>query len=158
MSVTKQERFVKSALLVVAAVVAATPAVSIAQLIQPGKWSMVTTPTSMDMPGMPPAVVASLKGRPIRTTICITPEQARLGPEALAKAAPNCRYTRFNIRGSRIDSDMVCKQRTGTMTATASSNFTRTSFVSTGRSVTTGRQRMTVTSRTEGRRVGDCRK
>jgi hypothetical protein len=147
---------VKSALRVIAVIAASLSATSIAQVIKPGKWAMVTTPTSMDMPGMPPAMVARMKGRPITLTYCITPEQAQLGPRALAKAAPNCRYARFDVRGGQIDYQLICKQQTGTVTATATGNFTPTSFVTSGRTVTTGRRPMVMTSHTEGRRVGEC--
>ena len=141
----------------ITAVLSASTSVTVAaQMIQPGKWEMVSTPTSVDMPGAPPQIVAMMKSRPIKMSICITPDQARLGPQALAKVSKNCRYTRFDIRGTRIDSNMVCNQRGGGMTVTASGNFTRTSFVSDGRSMVTGRQRMTTTSHTVGRRVGDC--
>jgi hypothetical protein len=100
-----------------------------------------------------------MKGRPIKVSLCITPEQAKLGPRSLAKANKNCHYTRFDVRGSRIDSQMVCNQPGGgTMSATATGNFTATSFVASGRSVMTGRQKMTMSSHTEGHRVGDCRK
>ena len=149
----------KLASAIIAAVAASTSVSAVAQIIQPGQWSMVSTPTSIDMPGAPPQVLAMMKGRPIKMSLCITPEQAKLGPKALAKANKNCRYTRFDVRGSRIDSQMFCNQPGGsTMTATASGNFTPTSFVSSGRSVMTGRQKMTMSSHTEGHRVGDCRK
>lgn len=144
--------------LIITGLAAGTSVAAAAQMIQHGKWEMVSTPTSIDMPSAPPRVAAMMKGRPIRMTLCITPEQARLGPQSLSKTAKNCRYTRFDVRGSRIDSQMVCKQATGTMTATASGSFSRTSFVADGRSVMTGRQRMTMTSHTVGRRVGECGK
>ena len=147
----------KSGLRMIAVIAANLSTTATAQIIEPGKWEMVTTPISMDMPGMPPALVARMRGRPITLSLCVTPDQARLGPRALAKASKNCRYTRFDARGSRIDSQMVCTEPTGTITATATGNFTPTRFATSGRTVTTGRRRMVVTSHTDGRRVGNCR-
>jgi hypothetical protein len=147
---------VKPASLIIMLLAASASTAGLGQMIQPGKWELVSTPTSIDMPGAPPQVLAMMKGRPLKMSLCITPDQARLGPQALAKASRNCRYTRFDVRGSRIDSQMVCNQPGGAMTVTTTGKFTRTSFVSDGRSVMTGRRRMTTTSHTAGRRVGNC--
>jgi hypothetical protein len=147
---------VKRVSVIIAILAVTISSAAAAQIIQPGKWEMVSTPTSVEMPGAPPQMAAMMKGRPIKISLCITPEQARLGPEALAKASKNCRYTRFDVRGGHIDTQMVCNQAGSSMTVTASGNFTPVSFVTDGRSVMTGRQKMTMTSHAVERRVGDC--
>jgi hypothetical protein len=119
---------------------------------------VVSTPTAVDMPGAPPQIAAMMKGKPTKMSFCITPEQAKLGPKGFGEASKDCRYTRFDVRGHHIDSEMVCNHGSGTMTATASGDFTPTSFVTNGRSVMTGPRRMSMTSRAAGRRMGDCTK
>ena len=132
---------------------------AIAQVVQPGEWEMVSTATSIDMPGAPPRIAQMMKGRPTRISWCITPEKARLGPRSLTKENKNCRYSRFDVRGNHIDMQLICNQPGGgTTTVTSSGSFTPVSFVSNGRSVMTGRQKMTITSHAEGHRVSDCRK
>lgn len=149
---------VKLASSVFAAVAAFLSSNAMAQVVQPGQWEMVSTATSVDMPGAPPQIAQMMKGRPTRISWCITPEEAKLGPRSLTKENKNCRYTRFDVRGNHIDMQMICNQpRGGTMTVTSSGSFTPVSFVSNGRSVVTGRQRMTITSHAEGRRVGECK-
>ena len=107
----------KVALMMIASATAMISTVSGAQMIRPGNWEMVSTPTSIDMPGAPPQMMAMMKNRPMKMTMCITPEQAKLGPQSLAKTAKNCRFNRFGVRGTRISYEMVCNQPTGTMTA-----------------------------------------
>jgi hypothetical protein len=128
-----------------------------AQIVMPGQWEMVSTATSVDMPGVPPQVAAMMK-RPTKISYCITPEQAKLGPRGLMKANKSCRFARFDVRGSHIDMQMICSQPGGgTMTVTSSGSFTPTSFLSDGRSVVTGPHRMTIVSHGVGRRIGNCR-
>ena len=148
----------KLASAMIAAVAATTSAAALAQAVQPGNWEMVSTIVSADMPGMPPGVVAGMKGRPTRFTYCITPDKAKLGPQSLMNSNRNCRFTRFSVRGYHIDSQMICNQMGGTMTATGSGSFTPTSFVSDGRAEMTGRRKMTIVSHAAGRRIGPCGK
>jgi hypothetical protein len=149
---------VKVAYLIAGGLAAGSSAAAIAQLIQPGQWEMTTTATSIGMPGAPPEIAAMMKGRPIKLNYCITPEEAKLGPRSLTKANKDCHYTRFDVRGNRIESQLVCTTPRGTTTATSSGSFTPTSFVSDGRTVTTGQRPMTVTAHAVARRIGNCTK
>ena len=141
-----------------AALVSTAPAVAAAPSVMPGQWEMTSTTTSIDMPGAPPGIAAMMKGRPVHLSYCVTPEKAKLGPQALAKVSKNCRFSRYDVRGNHIDSEMVCNNPRGRMVVTSSGSFTPTSYSTTGRSVMTGPQRMTIVRHAEGHRVGDCRK
>ena len=134
----------------------ALPAAAFAQ-VTPGKWEIVTTVNSVDMPGAPPFVANMMKGKPIKVSHCLTPEEAARGPQEMMKARKECRFTRYSMAGGKLDSVMVCEQGGGTMTATSSGSFTSTGFTATGRSVMTGGAAMTVTTVSTGKRVGDCK-
>ena len=134
----------------------ALPAAAFAQ-VTPGKWEIVTTVTSVDMPGAPPFVAAMMKGKPIKVSHCLTPEEAARGPQDMMKSRKECTFTRYSMAGGKLDSVMVCQQGGGTMTATSTGSFTPTSFTSSGRTVMTGSQPMTLTATAVGTRVGDCK-
>jgi hypothetical protein len=138
-------------------VLAASPALAAAQAVQPGQWDILTTVQSVDMPGAPPQMAAMMKGRPIRVSQCITAADAAKGPQQLMKSNKQCRFTRYSMTGGRLSSEMVCDQGGGTMTATSTGSFTPTSFTTTGRTVMTGAQKMTMTATTVGKRIGACK-
>ena len=145
--------------LILAAVAIALPASAVlAQAVQPGQWDIVTTVDSVDMPGAPPEVAAMMKGKPIRVSQCLTPEQAARGPQEMIKSNKDCHFTRYSMTGGRLDSEMVCQQHGTTMTATSSGTFTPTSFTTTGRTVMSGPERMTMSATTTGKRTGACGK
>ncbi|MBX9813549.1 MAG: hypothetical protein A4S12_08805 [Proteobacteria bacterium SG_bin5] len=127
-----------------------------AALIQPGKWENRAEILTVDMPGAPPRLLAAMKGRPQVITSCVTPAQAALGPRDLLNRDRACRFTRYDARGGRIATEMVCTRPTGTMRATSSGRYTLTSYEVSGSMVMTGRARMTMTTRTTGRRLGPC--
>jgi hypothetical protein len=139
------------------AALAATPALAAAQGVQPGQWEILTTVQSIDMPGAPPQVAAMMKGKPIRISQCITAADAAKGPQEMMKSNKQCRFTRYSMVGGKLSSEMVCNQGGGTMTATSSGTFTPTSFTTSGRSVMTGAQKMTLTATTVGKRIGACK-
>lgn len=146
-------------LILIAAAIAAPAWAAGAQTVQPGQWDIVTEVQSVDMPGAPAGVAAMIKGHPIRISQCLTPEQASRGPQDLMKGNKQCRFTRYSMTGGKLESEMVCQQGGGTMTATSSGSFTPTSFTVTGTSVmVNGAQRMTVVANTSGRRTGACGK
>ena len=127
--------------------------------VTPGQWEIAMTIHSVDMPGAPPGVAGMMTGRTTKVKHCITPEEASRGPQDMLKSSKSCTFTRYSMVGGKLNSQMVCKQGGGTMTATSTGSFTPTSFVANGRTVTTGGgMPMTMTATTIGKRVGDCRK
>ncbi len=139
------------------ALLAAVPALAAAQSVTPGKWEITTTVQSMEMPGAPPGIAAMMKGRPIRVTHCLTAEEAAKGPQEMMKSRKECQFTRYSMSGGKLSSEMVCRQGGGTMTATSTGSFSPTDFTTSGRSVMTGSQPMTLTATTVGHRIGDCK-
>lgn len=136
---------------------ATIPALAAAQSVQPGKWEIVTTVESIDMPSAPPGIAAMMKGRPIKVSHCLTPEEAAKGPQEMMKSRKECQFTHYSMAGGKLSSEMVCKQGGGTITATTTGSFTATSFTTSGRSVMTGGQPMTMTATSVGHRLGDCK-
>ncbi|WP_415644149.1 DUF3617 domain-containing protein [Sphingomonas antarctica] len=134
----------------------AVPSAASAQ-VSPGKWEIVTTIHSVDMPNAPPFVADMMKGKPIKVSHCLTPAEAVRGPQDLMKSRKECTFTRYSMVGGKLDSVMVCKQSGGTMTSTSRGSFTLNSFTTTGRSVATGAQPITMTATAIGRRVGECK-
>ncbi len=125
--------------------------------VMPGKWEIVTTVQSVDMPGAPPFVATMMKGKPVKVSQCVTPEQAANGPQEMLKINKQCRFTRYSMAGGKLDSVVVCQQGGGTMTATSSGSFTATGFSTNGRTVMTGPHAMTLTATSVGRRIGECK-
>ena len=60
--------------------------------------------------------------------------------------------------GGKLDTQMVCKQASGTMTATSHGSYTATTFAATADIVSTGAQAMKMTAMSSGKLVGACRK
>jgi hypothetical protein len=126
--------------------------------VQPGMWEASVTVNSIDMPGAPPQVAAMMKGKTTKQTYCITPEQAKQGPQEMLKQQPSCRFSKYVMARGTISTEMTCKQNGGTMTARASGNYTPTSFNVTSSATMTGGMSMKMTSSSSGRRIGPCSK
>ncbi len=143
------------------AFIMAVPTAAQAQ-ITPGQWETTVTIKSLDMPGAPPQVQQMMKSRMAssgsnKTSYCITPEQAAKGPQDLMKQNPSCKFTKFQMKGGVIATEMTCTQNGGTMTARSNGNYTANSFSATATAVMTGQMSMKVTSSTVGRRIGPCK-
>jgi hypothetical protein len=139
------------------AVLFAAPAIVQAQ-VQPGMWEASVIVQSIDMPGAPPQVAAMMKGKTTKQTYCITPEQAKQGPQEMLKQNPACRFTQYSMTGGKISTAMTCSQNGGTMTARASGSYTPTSFSVTSSATMTGAMSMKMTSSSTGKRIGPCSK
>lgn len=142
--------------IVLIAALAMLPSFAVAQTVQSGQWEIVTTIKDAVIPGAPPATVAAMKRQPNRVTRCLTAAEANRGPEDIMKQNKQCRFTRYSKKAGKMDSQMVCKQPDGTMTATSTGRFTATSFSTTAHVVRTGAQSVTMTTLAEGKRVGAC--
>lgn len=129
--------------------------------VQPGQWEASTTVNSIDIPGAPPQVAQMMKGQMAsggrtKMTYCITPQQAAQGPQEMLKQNPSCRFSKYEMKGGRIATEMSCSQNGGTMTARASGSYTPTSFNVTSNTVMSGQMSMRMSSTSTGRRVGPC--
>lgn len=136
------------------------PAAAQAQ-VTPGQWEMTSTVTSMEMPGAPPQVAQMMKsrmagGKQNRVSYCITPEQAKQGPQEMLKQNPSCRFTKYSMKAGSLSTEMTCQQNGGTMTARSSGSYTATSFNVTSSAVMSGQMSMKMTTTGTGRRIGPC--
>ena len=123
--------------------------------VTPGKWQTTTVVEAMAVPGMPPEMARRMAGKPITTTICITPKQAAAGPQdVITKSNDACRYRQFKASAGRIEAVMECKTGTPTPQLIAiSGSYSPTAYDI--RSKMTGGA-MQSTSRTTGKRLGPC--
>lgn len=125
-------------------------------VITPGKWTTTVVIDDVSMAGAPPGVAAAMKGKPITTTYCVTPEQARQGVRGALKPQTGCAFTQFSVVGTRIATRMTCSRPGGTMTSVGSGTYTPDSFAMTSATTSTGRMAMTMKSHAMGKRVGGC--
>ena len=136
---------------------------------QPGLYQAKVEIKQLEMPGMPPAVVAAMKTRMFEKplTYCLTPEDAAKGAEAMKErmAKGQCQFDRFNAVGGKIDSRMTCQLGDkGTMRAVAHGTYTATGSVTAstmdmamaGGNSAAGKMHMEQVTTTT--RVGDCTK
>lgn len=124
--------------------------------IAPGKWTATVEILDITMANAPPGVAAAMKGRPITTSYCVTPEQARQGVRGALRAESGCRFTAFDVIGNRVQTRMSCNRPTGTMTAISGGTYTPTGYAMSSTMSATGQMAMTMKSRATGRRIGPC--
>lgn len=136
---------------------------------QPGLYQSKVDIKQLDMPGMPPAVLAAMKGRMLEKplTYCLTPEDAAKGAEAMKRGLGKgqCQFDRFNAEGGTMDSSMTCQLGgQGTMHAVAHGTYTDTGSVTASTMDMTmgvannGVGKMHIEQVTTTSRVGDCTK
>ncbi len=129
--------------LVGATVVAQSP-------IRPGRWEVVM---QMDMPNMP------VKMPEMKTTQCVTPEQAKdpasalpSGPQAGRGGKSDCKVSDYKVSGQTVTWKMACTMPQP-ITSTGEMTFTDDSYAGTMKMNTAqGDMNMKVA----GTRLGDC--
>lgn len=132
----------------------ASAAHAIESPVTPGKWQTTTTIVSMTMPDMPPGMMDSMRGKPMTTTMCITPAQAAAGPrDVIGKTNGACRYRSFAAAAGRINAVMECKAGPGTQVIAISGRYSPVAYDI--RSAMNGGP-MRSETRTVGKRLGPC--
>lgn len=122
-----------------------------------GQWTSTVEIIDVRMPNAPPGMAAAMKGRPMTTSYCVSPEQARQGMRGALRPDSGCRFDEIVARAGILRTRMTCTRPTGTMTVVASGSYTPNSFAMTSTMTGTGRMPITMTSRGSGRRTGPCR-
>lgn len=89
-------------------------ATEVAFQFQPGQYKTTINIDKIDVPGVPAAALAQMKGmmgKPIEMNYCMSPEKAAMGTEAMKEnmAKGKCQFERFEARGGTVDSVMVCE-------------------------------------------------
>ena len=130
---------------------------------KPGLYQTKVEIKQLDMPGMPPQVVAMMKSKMLTQplTYCLTPEDAAKGVQAMKErmGTGQCQFNRFNAAGGKIDSEMTCNAGgKGEMHAVAHGTYTDTGNVvaSSVDVAMGGASKMHMEQVTTTTRIGDC--
>ena len=132
---------------------------------QPGLYQAKVEIKQLDIPGMPPQMIAAMKSRMLGKPLsyCLTPEDAAKGAQAIKDrmGKGQCQFDRFDASGGTIDSSMTCnKGGKGEMHAASHGTYTDTgNVVASSVDVAmgpTGKMHMEQVTTTT--RVGDCTK
>ena len=118
--------------------------------IRPGRWEVVM---QMDMPNMP------VKMPEMKTTQCVTPEQAKDPASALPSAPQagrggksDCKVSDYNVSGQTVTWKVACTMPQP-ITGTGEMTFTDNSYAGTMKmTMAQGEMNMKVS----GTRLGDC--
>lgn len=124
-----------------------------APTVSPGKWESRVVVQDVAMPGLPPGALAMMKGKPVVTSYCLTPQDAQADPKKLINADKSCKVNRFTMAGGSIDLQMQCQTAQGPATMTMRGQYTADSYDMNSRMVAGP---MTMVSRVTARRLGPC--
>ena len=110
---------IKTAFIVMVALLGALPAYAAGPLITPGLWQLTTNIAMTPNPKLPPEIMARMNKAHV-SKVCITPEMAARAAthgfgtdESLAKR--NCTRTGAGYANGHIDQVMMCKEPDGSM-------------------------------------------
>ena len=144
---------------VIALAMLATVAVIAQTGMRPGQWEMSMQMQMPNMPNMP----AGFQMPTQKTTVCITPEQAKDPASAVPRQSgrgrgtgkDDCKMSDMKTSGSTMTWSMACTTP-DKMTATGEMTFTGDdSFTNTMKMVMAQGE---MTTKTTGKRIGDCTK
>ncbi len=126
--------------------------------IRAGQWEVRSAVLDIDMPGAPPGMAAMIKGKPTVVRHCLTPEQAAQGPQEMLKdSRGQCRFSRYDMTGGRIDAVMECSGQGGQMTSTTTGTYSAEGYQAESRMTTTGPAgKMTMRVSGSGKYLGPC--
>ncbi len=132
--------------------------------MQPGLYQAKIDIKAFDMPGMPEAVAAGVKGsmanKPM--TYCLSAEDAAKGAEAMKAhmAKGKCQFNKFDVAGGTVDTAMSCQLGKGTLTAVGKGTYTDTGTVvaSTSDMTMGGGRKIHIEEVVTTTRVADCTK
>ena len=129
--------------------------------IEPGEWEATSEILDVSGPGMPPEVVAQMKGHKTVLKNCVTPEQAAK-PDAsflTAQKDANCTYENFAMTGGKMTGKMTCAPKTGgKMVMAMDGTYSKDSYDLTmdmNNEMGPG-QSMAMKARTTAKRLGAC--
>ena len=150
--------------------VAAKAAAAVLEIhFQPGLYQSKIDLKQLNMPGMPPQVIAAMKSRMFEKplTYCLTAEEAAKGTEALKQrmGKGECQFDRFDAAGGKLASSMTCQiggkgtmhiEAQGTYTETGSITASTLDMAPAGAAGAAGK--MHIEQVTTTTRIGDCTK
>jgi Protein of unknown function (DUF3617) len=130
--------------------------------VQPGQWEMTTRFTSVEMPGMPPALAQQMQqqvaSQPQVQTTCITPAQAANPAGGMFSQDPQgCTFTEQTFSGGSIRVRGSCQTGQGRTQMSYEGRYTQTTMEGNiSAEVTGGPQTMRMAGTMTARRTGDC--
>ena len=133
--------------------------------MQPGLYRTTVDLKRLDVPDLPPQVLAMLKQRmadkPI--TYCLSPEAAAKGIAAMKErlGKGKCQFDRFDAAGGKYEAAFTCDlDGKGSMKVASQGTYTETGSVSTASSEMTmgGVSKMHLEQVNTTTRIGDCTK
>lgn len=144
----------------------AKAAAGMAFQFQPGQYRTTINIDKIDVPGVPAAVLAQMKGvmgKPMNVEYCMSPEQAAKGADAMKEhmAKGKCQFEKFEASGGTVDSVMVCQsERGGTVRTESHGSYTPTGSVIKGSGDIAGPEgkKMHIEETIKMERIGDCAK
>ena len=153
----------KRLILIAPVVVVAAACSSQPDSIQPGQWETSVRFTSVEVPGMPPAIAKQMQdqlaNRTQTSTTCITPEQAA-NPAGGMMGQDNpqgCNFEEQTFSGGTIRVRGTCSQGGQQVRMSWEGSYTQTTMEGTMSSeVTGGPQNMRMSGTLNARRIGDC--
>lgn len=132
---------------------------------QPGMYRTTMEVLEVSMPGAPPQVSDMMKQTMGGQSheYCLSQADVDKGFEQMARQGQrdgDCTFTRFNVAGGRIDSEMVCNSgggRTMTMTMDGTATPVRSVMNMTMVGNMTGQGKSTIRMKAIHERIGDCK-
>jgi hypothetical protein len=130
-------------------------------VLRPGQWEHKVEVTTIDMPGMPAAMVDMMKKRSTTTvSSCMTKEQAQNpNPKTFSQQKDdNCTFRNFTMRQGKLDATMACKGGQGEMVMTMAGTYApeKMDYQATMESGMPGGKTMKMVTKVSGHRTGDC--
>jgi hypothetical protein len=134
-----------------------------AMAMKPGEWEVKVSFDTIDAPGLPANVAATMKdkmGKGVAVKTCLTKEQAeKPGADFFGGADENnCTFSEMNRSGNTMKVAMTCKQDGVTISNNMQGSFAEESYSMTMDQKTEGMPMgaMAMKGKIEGKRIGDC--
>ena len=133
--------------------------------MQPGLYRTTIDLKQINVPDLPPQVLAMLKQRMVEQpiTYCITPADAAKGLEAMKErlGKGKCQFDSFNAAGGKLDANFTCDMGgKGSMKVASHGSYTDTGSVTTASvdMAMAGVNKMHLEQVNTTTRIGDCTK
>lgn len=142
-------------------ILAASPAVSAPESVQPGRWESSSRIMNVEAPGMPAQVVQMMTSRTTKFTHCITPEDVATGPEKMLEKSQGdtsqCKMLNHEVSGSRMKAEMQCSSKEmGNMHMAIEGDYAPTAYKITTTMRSSGGPFSKMTTSIESKRIGNC--
>lgn len=141
--------------------VVAIPALAAPPSVQPGRWESTTQIVDIEAPGLPPQAAQMMKGRSMKFSYCVTPEDAADGPKKMLEQSQNnngeCKMLKYETSGNKMDAEMQCSSKEmGTSRITMLGEFSETDYSLDMSMTSNGGPFQRMVSSIKAKRLGAC--